>query len=207
MRFAAEDADFVERNLAKARLALGDVVLAATGLYQWSCRERQRRLADLPVPEGIPCLAAIREQHAQGVAFKLHPHPSSCAVPDLREDFRLVSLLACRLWLWVESRRLGAAFRTPGGYTPHAPAKCPGTPPLQNWLVTARHLGWRELTRPAAFRDPRERLLRALPVLLWQPTLVANSRVRHRLQGDLRTTARDETGLVAAYTRLWEIFR
>jgi hypothetical protein len=78
---------------------------------------------------------------------------------------------------------------------------------LRNWLVTGRHLGWREGFRPAAFRYPRERLLRALPVLLWQPALLANSRVRHRLQQDLRTTATDEPGLIAAYTRLWEVFR
>jgi hypothetical protein len=207
VRFTADDADFVGRNLAKVRLALGDVVLTAAGQYHWSCRERHRRLAVLAAPEGIPCLAAIRTEHAAGVAFKLHPHRTDGSPAELREELRAVSQLACRLWLWLESRRLGAAFRTPGGYALHAPAKCPGTPPLRNWLVTARHLGWRELLSPAAFRYPRERLLRALPVLLWQPTLLANSRIRGRLQRDLRTTAADEAGLLAAYTRLWEVFR
>lgn len=207
VKFTADDADFVERNLAKARLAVGDVVLAATGHYHWSCRERNRRLADLPAPEGIPCLASIRAEHTEGVAFKLHPHRSTRTAPELREDLRQLSALTCRLWLWLESKRLGAGFRTPGGYALHAPVKCPGTSPLRNWLVTARHLGWRELLGPLAFRYPRERLLRALPVLLWQPTLVANSRVRGRLQRDLRTTVADEAGLTAAYTRLWEVFR
>jgi hypothetical protein len=205
--FGADDADFVERNLAKARLALGDVVLAATGKYHWSCRERARRLADLSPPGGVPCLDALRAEHARGVEFKLHPSRPNRSAAELREDFRQLSQLACRLWLWVESRRLGAGFRTPGGYTLHQPAKCPGTPAWRNWLVTARHLGWRELFRSAALRYPRERLLRALPVLLWQPALLANSRVRHRLQKDLRTTATDEPGLTAAYTRLWEVFR
>jgi hypothetical protein len=207
VRFTDEDADFVGRNLAKVRLALGDVVLAAAGQYHWSCRERNRRLGEQPAPEGIPCLAGIRAEHAAGLAFKLHPRRTDASAPELRGELRAVSQLACRLWLWVESRRLGAAFRSPGGYALHAPAKCPGTPPLRNWLVTARHLGWRELFSPAAFRYPRERLLRALPVLLWQPTLLANSRVRARLQRDLLTTAADEAGLRAAYTKLWEIFR
>jgi hypothetical protein len=207
VKFTAEDADFVGRNLAKVRLALGDVVLTAARQYHWSCRERHRRLGELPAPGGIPCLATIRAEHAEGLAFKLHPERTDASPGELREELRALSQLACRLWLWVESRRLGAGFRTPGGYALHAPAKCPGTSPLRNWLVTARHLGWRELVSPAAFRYPRERLLRALPVLLWQPTLLANSRVRARLQHDLRTTATDEAGLLAAYTRLWEIFR
>ena len=205
--FTAEDADFVERNLAKARLALGDVVLTATGQYHWSCRERNRRLAELPAPAGLPHFQAIRDEHSLGAAFKLHPNQPNRSAAELRADFRNVSQLACRLWLWVESRRLSAAYRTPGGYALHAPAKFPSTPPWRNWLVTARHLGWRELVRPAAFRYPRERLLRALPVLLWQPVLLGNSRVRHRLQQDLRTTATDEPGLIAAYTRLWGVFR
>lgn len=207
LHFTADDADFVERNLAKARLALGDVILAAVGQYHWSCRERHRRLAELPGPEGIPCLQAIREEHVQGVVFKLHPYRPNRSVAELREDYRRIAQLACRLWLWLESRRLGAAFRTPGGYALHGPAKCPGTSRFRNWLVTARHLGWRELAGPAAFRYPRERLLRALPVLLWQPALLANSRVRARLQSDLRTSATDEPGLLAAYTRWWEVFR
>lgn len=205
--FASEDSDFIERNLAKARLALGDVVLTVAGQYHWSCRERHRRLMELSATEGIPGLAAIRTEHGRGVDFKLHPRVPNRPAAELREDFRQVSQLACRLWLWLESRRLGAAFRTPGGYALHAPSKCPDTSPLRNWLVTARHLGPRELASLRAFRYPRERLLRALPVLLWQPALLGNSRVRARLQRDLRTTATTEAGFAGAYTRLWEVFR
>ena len=40
--FNSADADFVGRNLAKAQLALGDVVLAMSGRYHWSCLERHR---------------------------------------------------------------------------------------------------------------------------------------------------------------------
>ncbi|MBI4658731.1 MAG: hypothetical protein HY735_07750 [Verrucomicrobia bacterium] len=45
--FTPEAHDFIVRNLAKAKLALGDAVLAAFGQYHWSCRERHRRLAQL----------------------------------------------------------------------------------------------------------------------------------------------------------------
>jgi len=46
----AEEVDFIGRNLAKAQLALGDVILAVFGQYHWSCSERHSRLAQLAVP-------------------------------------------------------------------------------------------------------------------------------------------------------------
>jgi hypothetical protein len=46
-KFLEKDSDFVRRNIAKAQLALGDVVLSAFGRYHSSCRERHRRLEKL----------------------------------------------------------------------------------------------------------------------------------------------------------------
>ena len=43
--FAAEDADFVGRNLAKAQMAIGDAVLAALGQYHWSRFAAARTIA------------------------------------------------------------------------------------------------------------------------------------------------------------------
>ena len=45
--FTADDADFVGRNPAKARLAFGDAWLAAQGQYHWSCKERHDRIRRL----------------------------------------------------------------------------------------------------------------------------------------------------------------
>ena len=47
--FTSADADFVRRNISKAQLALGDVVLTAFGRYHSSCRERHRRLEKLDI--------------------------------------------------------------------------------------------------------------------------------------------------------------
>jgi hypothetical protein len=95
-----EEADFTVRNLAKAKLALGDALLTAFGLYHWSSRERHRRLAKLrpasgsvlkvsaagegqvaeesaeltPKPETLPWLEEVQEHHAAGLEFKLHPY-------------------------------------------------------------------------------------------------------------------------------------
>jgi hypothetical protein len=205
--FTPADADFVERNLAKARLALGDAVLTAEGRYHWSCRERADRLAAAGGAAAPSWLEAVRREHAEGVKFKLQPWRSNRSASVLEEDFRRVSQLACRVWLWIESRRLGVEFRSPAAYAMHPAPKCPGFPVWRNWLVTARRIGLRELASVRARRYPRERLFRALPVLLWQPVMLVNPRILHRLQRELRTPAHDEAGLAAAYTRLWEHFR
>jgi hypothetical protein len=205
--FTADAADFVERNLAKAKLALGDAVLTASGQYHWSCRERARRLAALNPAENEAWLESVRLEHGEGVEFKLRPHRPERTAGALENDFVRVTLLARRVWLWLERRRLGVDFRSPIDYALRPASKCPGTPAWRNWLVTGRRLGAGELFSRRAFRYPRERLLRALPVLLWQPLMLVDGRVRRCLQRELRTSARDEAGLLAAYTRLWGFFR
>ncbi|MCX6954192.1 MAG: hypothetical protein NTV51_18740 [Verrucomicrobia bacterium] len=71
--FTLAAADFVRRNLAKVQLACGDAVLTASGRYDWSCRERHRRLEQLAAGESSPWLEAVLRHHVTGVAFKLHP--------------------------------------------------------------------------------------------------------------------------------------
>lgn len=202
-----DDADFIERNLAKAKLALGDAVLTAAGQYHWSCRERVRRLAALAAPEGVTWIAAVQAEHASSIEFKLLPHRTDRTTAELGEDLRRISHLACRVWLWLESRRLETAFRSPLSYALHPASKCPGTPAGRNWLINVRRLGLRAMISRRAFRYPRERLLRSLPVLLWQPELLVNPHFRTCMQRELQTKAADQSGLLAAYTRLWEIFR
>lgn len=206
-RFHADDADFVSRNLAKARLALGDALLALVGRYHWSCRERAARLAALDLPGSPPWWDAVRAEHAAGVAFKLRPTRCDLPAAALERELQGLSQLACRVWLWVESRRLGADFRSPVSYALHRAPKCQGSPAWRNWLLTARKVGRLELLSPRALRYPRERLLRTLPVLLWQPVLLVNSRVRRSVQRQLCTSATEVAGLVRAYTRLWASFR
>lgn len=204
--FTAADADFVERNLAKAKLALGDAVLTACGRYHWSCRERARRLAALNPGEGMGWLESVRLEHAEGVEFKLWPHRTDRTAGKLEKDFVRIALLMRRVWLWLERRRLGTNFLSPIDYALHPASKCPDTPVWRNCLVNAR-LGVRALCSFNVFRYPRERLLRALPVLLWQPGTLGDARVRRCLQRELRVAGGDEAGLLAAYTQLWQVFR
>src|SRR5688572_3798888 len=65
--FTADDADFVGRNLAKAKLALGDVILAMRREYHCSCRERHKRLRKLDADGAFRSFNTVLPLHAQGV--------------------------------------------------------------------------------------------------------------------------------------------
>ena len=200
--FTAADADFVARNIAKAQLGAGDAVLTAHAQYDWSVRERHRRLERLARVEGTPWLNDLVGQHALGTEFKLHPTRS----PDSREALaaeRAQVTEFCRdVWLWIESRRLRESFRSVERYALGVQRKCTEASTLRAILVNAKQLGLRSLVSQPT-RHPRERVLTTLPLLLWQPDVVSSPALLARVQAELRTSAADLRGLIAAYTAIW----
>jgi hypothetical protein len=191
--------DFIGRNLAKARLALGDAVLTACGQYHWSCRERHARLnkvRNLPFREVV-------EHHARGVEFKLHP----CHFDKSRETFvaehREISDLAQNLWLWLEGRRLNRRFASPVAYACDRARKCPGSAAWRNFALNIRSFGSGVLLDPMAWRYPRERLFNALSLLLWDSEPSFERTNVRQVQRQLVTDAADWSGLVAAYKQVW----
>ena len=200
--FTADDADFVGRNLAKARLAFGDVLLTAHGQYHWSCQERHRRLECLDVPS-LPWATALITHHAAGAEFKLHPTRSTESQTALTARHQELAALGAQLWLWLESRRLGQPFTTARDYALSAINKCPETSALRNRLVNLRAFGPAGL---ANGRYPRERLLTTLPLLLWEKSALTRPDLLAKIQTQLRTPARDMPGLVAAYSVIWGRF-
>lgn len=197
--FGSEEADFVGRNLAKAQLAFGDVVLVAHRQYHASCRERLRRLRALKTEDSPDWLDAVRRHHEAGVAFKLHPARSTESISALQQRHAELSELGRQLWLWFESRRLPTSFPDVRSYALGGLNKCPETSALRNWLVTLRRGGLAAALSPKAFRYPRERLFHALCLLLW-------SEDREPLRGELHAQASDFAGWVAAYEQWWRQF-
>lgn len=195
--FGEADADFVGRNLAKAQLAFGDVLLAAHGQYNWSCRERHARLGKLDFKGELAWAAPLLAHHAAGVEFKLHPKRSTESREDLAGRHAELSELGKKLWLWLESKRLGIPFNSPRDYAMSCVDKCPETSALRNRLVNFRAFGAGGL---AGARYPRERLFHALGLLLWEQNEF------EKVRSELRTDANDFAGLVAAYARLWGRF-
>ncbi|HWD94266.1 MAG TPA: glycosyltransferase family 2 protein [Verrucomicrobiae bacterium] len=201
----AEDADFVGRNLAKAQLALGDAVLVAAGKYHWDCLQRRRALNELTTDEEPLWAREVQRHHAEGVDFKLHPRRILKSPEEFRAEHETVSRLAQRVWLWLESRRLNHRFSSAHEYAFSLMEKCSGTAPWRNLLLNMKTFGVRSALDQTADRYPRERLLNSLPLLLWEEPL-NDLRVKRHLQKELRTTASDWQGFVAAYRAVWPKF-
>jgi len=161
--FTDEDRDFVARNLAKAQLALGDVLLAAHGYYHWSCLERRKRLIALDLP--LVSALNLIPHHTAGVMFKLHPTVSQAPREELAALHHTLTQATRSLFLWLESRRLRHPFTTTASYLDSNLDKCPETDPLRNRLINARQFGFRALSDT---RYPRQRLLHGLCELLWE---------------------------------------
>ena len=194
--FGGIEADFVRRNLAKAQLAFGDVLLAANGQYHWSCRERHTRFVNMSGPENLP-MAEIIRHHAIGVEFKLHPTHSTESREILEARHAELSEIGKKLWLWLEAKRLGKEFPAPRDYAYTETDLCPETTAPRNRLVNFRAFGPSGLT---CARYPRERLFRALALLLWERNEI------ERVRLELRTDAKDFSGMVSAYENLWKRF-
>lgn len=199
--FSAEDTDFVGRNLAKAQLAVGDVVLSALGRYHWSCLEREKRLQN--VETDLP-LEAIRAHHRRGVQFKLRPRCSQLNRSELLKLHGEVSETAWMVWRWLEAQRLAKPVPTPTAYADLRASKCPETRALKNLLIRMRTFGFRGVFHSRAFRYPREAMLNTLPLLLWGER--NSSRSHAFLANQLVEEVTRWTDGVAAYTKLWKSF-
>lgn len=163
------DRYFVQRNQAKAALALGDAVLAGQGLYHWSCRERAERLQNhLPVPP--PLFEEVRAQHITGVAFKLHPqHPEQSRAELIARQHEITHLWL-QLFLWWEGRRLHQTYASPEEYLRESKRLLPHVAGLRAPLLHLRDLWKRGGPVCLRYRDwwdyPRAPLQRALVATL-----------------------------------------
>jgi hypothetical protein len=201
--FSSDDADFVGRNLAKAKLAFGDVILTMRGQYHSSCRERHKRLRKLEAEDGLHPLSSVVSLHAQGVDFKLLPVRTSRSRSELQAELESLKNLGRELWLHLESRRLGKTFSSIDSYSLEGGTKCPETDPRKNRLINLRQFG------PGGLLDghyPREGLLNSLPLLLWRTDALTDAKILSFLQRELRTSATEFPQLVHAYESLWRIY-
>jgi hypothetical protein len=202
--FTASDADFTRRNIAKAELALGDAVLVCHGQYHSSVRERHHRLERIARAESSAWLRSLLEHHAVGVAFKLLPERSAAPRGVLVVQHREVCRLALQTWLWLESRRLHRHFHSAADYVACPANKWPEAAGPRNLLVNLKVLGPRGSCGRHALRHPRERVLNALALLLWEPHALGRPETRARIQSELRTEATTLPEVVAAYREIWQ---
>lgn len=196
-----DDSDFVYRNILKAKLALGDVILASRGEYHWSCLERHKRISKLETRNDLPEIQAITELHEEGVQFKLHPVRSTRSREELQAEFDVVSSIAKRVWLWLETRRLENKFGDVVAYALDSGDKCPETNDLKNRLINLRLFGVSGLQTGSY---PRERLLRTLPLFLWARNFEQNQKQLKFIQDQLKAGSAEIKELHNRYKFIWE---
>ena len=200
-----DQCDFIGRNLAKAKLALGDALLAAEGHYHWDCRERERRLQQLSRRKDWPFTDQLLKHHAFGVQFKLHPRRIIKSRGEFGLEHGNLTGLALQVWLLVENGRLKESFSNLEEYSLSPIEKCAGESLWRNLLLNLRTFGASATFDKNAPRYPRERLFNALPLLLSSGESPPDNARRH-LQRQLHTRAQDWSGLVAAYKQVWSCY-
>ena len=205
--FTPAAADFVRRNLAKVQLACGDAVLTAHGLYDRSCRTRHTRLLALAAAAPGPWLEAVQRHHATGVAFKLQPHSGGLTRESLRALYAEVTALACHTWLTLETRRLGRAFPSVRAYAEDPADQDPDSSRLHNFALNFRAAGFRYHSRPSPWRHPRQRVFRALALLLWEPAALTDPHLHVLLETNLHARISTPAEALAAYRALWSRVR
>lgn len=151
--FEAEDADFVARNVNKAALACGEVLLMLSGAYAYETPERLKRLQALS-SSPFPQAEALRVLYAEAVEFKKYPEfPKDPAALQLR--WERVAALGADFFDAIGGR-LSAACRPRGLNWLRFPLD------YRKWGVSLRNLGG----RPAPFKSPVMTLLEIFRALL-----------------------------------------
>jgi hypothetical protein len=135
------------------------------------------------------------------VEFKLHPHRTRASLAKLQLECEELSAFGLQLWLWSESRRLGQSFVSARAYALSPLNKCPETNPWRNRLVNLSVFGPAALFKMNSGRNPRERLLNSLAILLWEKCEL-DAALTHRLQSQLFEQTTAEGGFVRAYETL-----
>jgi len=199
---ASEESDFIGRNLAKAKLAIGDALLAAEGKYHWDCRQRVSALQELSQRATWPMARQVLEDHSEGVRFKLHPIRATGSLAEFVEEHRRLTKLTLDVWLWLENHRLSTTFSTLKEYAFNSVAKCDGSW-WRNLLLNIRLFGVGATLDRYGPRYPRERLFNVLPLLLGGARSLSDTDTRRHVQNQLRTGASDWCGFVAAYKQVW----
>jgi hypothetical protein len=203
---AAGEKDFIGRNLAKAQLAFGDAVLTIFGQYHWSCLKRYARLNELKDPALPQWIEKVREHHANGVEFKLHPTRTTETMLELQNQHTETTGLGLDLWLWTEGRRLNRRFSCAREYALAVSPKCPETAAWRNCLLNLRSFGAGALRDGRIFCHPRERLFDALCLLLWDEPAAQGMALRRRLQHNLRAKTSRSQDLIPAYKNIWQSY-
>ena len=195
---------FVERNHAKARLALGDAVLGANGRYHHFARERNARL-HTPLARTPANWPVLIQWHDEGLAFKLRPRHLAAGAAALAEAQQELARAWTNTFLWLEGLRLGATFESSSDYAVRSGRLFPETGQLRNVALRLRDRRSRGGSLPGWTDYPRAALQRFL-VRAVNPAGEPDAKRLAPLLGIRSTAAADWTALERDYARWWAFY-
>lgn len=156
---SAPDPEFVRRNAAKAMLSAGDAVLLAAGAFTPRAADRAARLAKYTYMLGETGPELL---DAYGIATRFRTRPDAVEVPSTAAALERVAWLWTRVFLAIETRRLGAPFRDLADYLACAAPR----EPAATWREALAN-AWRNLRRgETTSASPHEPLYLEVPRLL-----------------------------------------
>lgn len=200
---SAEDRIYFVIQISKSALALGDCLLIRGKKYHASYVERMRRAEGMD-PGDAPDAAETMRRYAEALAQKVRPDFAPLIEKDLRGWFEDTVARHAAFFRWWEEKRLGVSFNTWRDYAGTARVKLGGKGcALKNIAANMLRLGpspeFRRYLLPL-----RERLIDAMPLLLFEPTAENLARAAEILR--LRPAvagAAIEIELINRYVRLW----
>lgn len=188
------DLPVIHRNQSKLKLSLGDAILCAQGRYHHLAKERHQRLKSTPNVS-----SDVLSLHEEGLGFKLHPTPAP-ALKELRDTQSTLTTVWLRLYLELETDRLGHSFDDALSYVDYRGRLYPDRSIFRNVLIGVRDRLKRGGGLYPIWDYPRGALQRVLVLLLSEHNL------RARAAQCLGAHDASEASLVDLYRRWWHMY-
>ena len=163
-----EEYEFIVRNLYKALMAMGDVVLFRYGAYSVSYQKRWERFSALDI-NNLPEVEKVRAGYRASLDFKFRPDHRLPDGKDLRTWLEEVCAVYAQVFLWFEQQRLDAPEMDWPAYMRRArrlPYVSFGET-LRNIVRNGRCSTWRLWPFDNWTLHPRDNILRLLTDLLF----------------------------------------
>ena len=142
---------------------MGDALLCIRNRYHGLVRERLKRYRN---GEAGALSLEFSGRYEEAVDFKLDPVLRPLGWDALRESNEALCALWARVFLEVESRRLGADFESLAAYARYGGRLMPAFPRTRSWLIALRDRMRRGANLRPVSEYPRCALWRALACLL-----------------------------------------
>ena len=201
---SVDDRSYLVIQLSKSALALGDCLLIREGKYCASYVERAKRADSLNVSD-LPDGKDIIKQYKAALAQKVRPDFAPLIEKDLRGWFEETVARHAAFFKWWEEQHWGRSFATWREYAEAVPLKLGERGSrLKNCAANILRLG--AAPEPRRYMLPlQERLIDAMPLLLFEPTPDNLARAARILRIPANTTdqTRLQVELINRYVSLW----